>query len=190
MMRNLLPLALLGITALPLAGCAPAVVGGVGVGALMAEDRRTPSVYVMDQEIELTAAHRLRQAQLTEVHASFISFNRRVLITGEAPTEAMKARVEEIARGVPNVRETINELAIAAPSSLASRSTDTYITSKVKARLLEDTRVNALHIKVVTERGIVYLMGLAKRAEADIAAEIAARTSGVLKVVKVFEYQD
>ena len=189
-MRKLVVVTLLGLAAWPLAGCAPVVVAGAGAGALMAEDRRTPSTYVMDEEIELTAAHRLRQAQLSEVHVNFTSFNRRVLITGEAPTEALKAKVEEIARGVGNVREAINELAIANPSTLGSRSNDSYITGLVKARLIDDTRVSAVHIKVVTERGIVYLMGLSKRAEAATAAEIAAKTGGVLKVVKVFEYQD
>lgn len=189
-MRTLLLASIFTLTGPFLAGCAPLVVGGVGVGAMMVEDRRTPSTYVMDEEIELTAGHRLRQAGVAGVHANFTSFNRRLLVTGETANDTLKARVEEIGHGVPNVREVINELAIAAPSSYLARSNDGYITAKVKTRLIEDRRINALHIKVVTERGIVYLLGRVGRAEGDIAAEIAARTSGVQKVVKVFEYLD
>ena len=189
-MRTLLLASVFALTGPVLTGCAPLVVGGVGVGAMMVEDRRTPSTYVMDEEIELTAGHRLRQAGIAEVHANFTSFNRRLLVTGEAANDTLKARVEELGRGVPNVRDVINELAIAAPSSYLARSNDGYITAKVKARLIEDKRINALHIKVITERGTVYLMGMVGRAEGDIAAEVAARTSGALKVVKVFEHLD
>ncbi|NWG87201.1 MAG: BON domain-containing protein [Hydrogenophilaceae bacterium] len=189
-MRNTLLIGLLGLATLQLSGCAPIVVGGVGAGALMADDRRTPTTYLMDEEIEITATARLFNAKLDGVHANYTSFNRRVLITGEASTEAGRAKVEETAKGVVNVREIINEIAIASPSSLVGRSNDGYITAKVKTRLFEDKRFNANHIKVVTERGIVYLMGLVKRAEGDAAAEVAAGTGGVLKVVKVFEYID
>lgn len=189
-MRNALLIALIGLAALPLTGCAPVVVGGVGAGALMVDDRRTPTTYLMDEEIELTAAARLMNAKLDGVHVNYTSFNRRVLITGEASGEAGRAKVEEIAKGVVNVRETINEVALASPSSLVGRSNDSYITAKVKTRLFDDGRVSGNHIKVVTERGIVYLMGLVKRAEGDAAAEVAAGTGGVLRVVKVFEYLD
>lgn len=187
--RSLIPL--LGLlAALPLAGCVPVVATGVGVGAMMADDRRSTGVYIEDEEIEFRAGSRLREAKLDGVRANFTSYNRRLLITGEAPTEALKARVSEIGRGVPGVKEVYNEMAIAGPIGFAARSNDGYLTTKVKARLFDDSRINANHVKVVTSNGVVYLMGLLKRSEADIAAEIAARTSGVQRVVKVFEYLD
>lgn len=190
-MRKLLVVSLLGLTAtVPLTGCLPVVATGVGVGAMMADDRRSAGVYIEDEEIEFRAGSRLREANLDGVRADFTSFNRRLLITGEAPTEALKARVSEIGRGVPGVKDVYNEMAIAGPIGFAARSNDGYITTKVKARMFDDSRINANHVKVVTSNGVVYLMGLVKREEADIAARIAARTSGVQRVVKVFEYLD
>lgn len=190
-MRKLLVVSLLGLTAtVPLTGCLPVVATGVGVGAMMADDRRSAGVYIEDEEIEFRAGSRLREAKLDGVRANFTSFNRRLLITGEAPTEALKARVSEIGRGVPGVKDVYNEMAIAGPIGFAARSNDGYITTKVKARMFDDSRINANHVKVVTSNGVVYLMGLVKREEADIAARIAARTSGVQRVVKVFEYLD
>ncbi|MGQ9686592.1 MAG: BON domain-containing protein [Thiobacillaceae bacterium] len=190
-MRKLLVVTLLGLTATaPLTGCLPVVATGVGVGAMMADDRRLAGVYIEDEEIEWRAGSRLREAKLDGVRANFTSFNRRLLITGEAPTEALKARVSEIGRGVPGVKDVYNEMAIAGPIGFAARSNDGYLTTKVKARLFDDSRINANHVKVVTSNSVVYLMGLVKREEAEIAAGIAARTSGVQRVVKVFEYLD
>lgn len=190
-MRKRLIASLFGLmAAVPLTGCVPVVATGVGVGAMMADDRRSTGVYIEDEEIELRAGGRLREAKLDGVRADFTSFNRRLLITGEAPTEALKARVSEIGRGVPGVKDVYNEMAIAGPIGFAARSNDGYITTKVKARLFDDSRINANHVKVVTANGVVFLMGLVKREEADIAASIAARTPGVTRVVKVFEYLD
>jgi len=172
-----------------LSGCAPVIVGGAGVGVLMTEDRRTVTTYLMDEEIELKAAHRTSEAKLDKVHANFTSYNRRVLITGEAPTEALKTRVGEIARGVENVREgeVKNEMQIAAPTSLVTRSNDVLLTTQVKAGLFNDRRINANQIKVVTENGVVFLMGIVKPAEGNAAAETASKVSGVTRVIKVFE---
>lgn len=189
-MRDPLLLALSLLASGLLSGCAPVVVGGAGVGALMAEDRRTVTTYLMDEEIELKAAHRTSEARLDKVHANFTSYNRRVLITGEAPTEALKARVSEIARGVENVREgeVKNEMQIAAPTSLVTRSNDVLLTTQVKTSLFNDRRLNANQIKVVSENGVVFLMGIVKPAEGDAAAEIASKVPGVTRVIKVFEY--
>lgn len=170
-----------------LSGCAPMIVGGAGVGVLVTEDRRSPTTYLMDEEIELTAGYRTLDAKLDKVHANFTSYNRRVLVTGEAPTEALKARVSEIARGVNNVRDVMNELAIASPTSLVSRSNDAMLTAKVKARLFDDRRFSANHIKVVTENGVVFLLGIVTKEEGDAAAEVASRTSGVTRVVTGYE---
>ncbi|MFA5081331.1 MAG: BON domain-containing protein [Hydrogenophilaceae bacterium] len=185
---SFLLLGLISITTLP--GCAVVAGGAAATGVLMAEDRRTASTYLMDEEIELKAASRAREQPIEGVHASFTSFNRRLLITGEVPTEAIKTQIADVVRGVANVREVTNELAIAVPTSLTSRTGDGYTTAKIKSRFLDDKRFAALHVKVVTENGVAYLMGLVKRAEGNAAAEIAAKTSGVRRVVKVFEYID
>lgn len=190
-MRKTLLASLLGLSALlPLGGCAPLAVTGVGVGVLMADDRRTPSAYLMDEEIELTARHRLNEAKFDGAHINFTSFNRRVLITGEAVSADLKIKVNAIAKAVPNVREIIDEVVISAPTSLGARTNDGYVTAKVKTRFLDDKGVSAHQIKVVTESNVVYLMGLVKREEGARAAEVAAKTEGVARIVKAFEYID
>lgn len=189
-MRKILLVTLLGLSAANLTGCVPVVATGVGVGIMMAEDRRTSGTYLIDEENELKAANRIREAFGAGTHASVTSYNRRMLLTGQVPDEATRAKVEEIAKGVPNVREIQNELVVGGVTTFAARTNDGYITAKVKTRFLEDKRFNAHHVKVVTEAGTVFLMGLVKREEGDAAAELAARTGGVTKVVKVFEYMD
>jgi osmotically-inducible protein OsmY len=179
-----------GLTMASLSGCVPVVAGGIGAGILMAEDRRTTGTYLIDEEVELKASSRVRESFGDNTRVSVTSFNRRVLLTGAVPDADVRAKVEEIVLAVPNVRAVQNELTVGKVSSFATRTSDTYVTTKVKARYLDDTRFNAHHIKVVTESGTVYLMGMVKREEAAAAAEVAARTSGVSKVVKVFEYMD
>jgi osmotically-inducible protein OsmY len=119
---------------------------------------------------------------------SATSFNERVLLTGEVPDQATKKRVQQAIRTIPSVREVIDETQIAGASSLASRGNDALITSNVKARMLKDPRFSAAQVKVVTEAGVVYLMGLVSHAEAEAASEVARTTSGVQRVVKEFEY--
>jgi len=157
---------------------------------LMADDRRTSGTYLMDQEIELKVAHRIRDNHGENTHVNVTSYNRRVLLTGEVPDAAVRTKVQEIAKSSPNVREVQNELAIDAPAAFTARTNDGYITAKVKARFLDDKRFSANHVKVVTAARTVYLMGMVRRDEGNAAAEIAARTGGVSKVVKVFEYMD
>lgn len=173
-----------------LQGCFPVVATGVGAGAAMIDDRRTSGTYIEDQGIELKAFHRLDEKLGNNAHINTASFNRQVLLTGEVADAAAKEEAERIVRGIPNVKNTVNELAVAGLSSLAERSNDTYITSKVKMRYIEAGKFNINHVKVVTEGGVVYLMGIVTHREADNAAEIASSTSGVRKVVKVFEYLD
>jgi osmotically-inducible protein OsmY len=187
-MRTLILTALLGLSAINLSGCVPAVAVGVGAGALMADDRRTAGTYLMDEEIELKAANRIREAYKEGVHVNVTSYNRRVLLTGETADANARAKVEQIAREVPNVRDVQDEILLAGVSTIMARSNDAYITTKVKARFLDDRRFSVNHVKVVTEAGTVFLMGLVKREEGNAAAEVAAKTSGVAKVVKVFEY--
>jgi osmotically-inducible protein OsmY len=122
------------------------------------------------------------------MHVNVTSYNRMVLLTGEVPDAAARTEVERIAWAVQNVRGVHNELAVAGVSSLTVRSNDTLITSSVKGRLLDSHKLNPIHVKVVTENSIVYLLGLVTKEEADVATEIARTTSGVQKVVRVFEY--
>jgi len=174
-----------------LSGCFPIVAGSVGVGAMMADDRRTSGIYIEDERIEIRV-----QADTSKlgdkVHVNATSFNRVVLITGEVPDEATKAKVEKLAADIDNVKRVQNELAVARPSTLGERSNDIYVTTRIKARFLSESkkRFSPNHVKVVTERATVYLMSLASKDEAAAAAEIAAATPGVKRVVKVFEYTE
>ena len=188
-MNKLVYVALIGVAVSQLHGCAAVAVGGAAVGTSVALDRRTAGVYVGDEEIELRALTRLREAfpQKTD-NISTTSYNRQVLLTGQVPDEAIRSRASEVVKGIPDVRTVFNELSISGVTSLTSDANDVSITSKVKTRLIRDDRVPGVKIKVVTEAGVVYLMGLVTKAEADAAAEIARTTAGVAKVVTLFEY--
>ena len=186
MMRTRLGI-LLALAALPLVqGCIPLAITGAGTAALMATDRRSTGTYVDDEGIELKALARLHE--FSAAHVSATSFNRRVLLTGQVQEAEVRKRIQDAVRTIPNVREVIDETEVAGASSLASRGNDALITSNVKARMLNNPKFSVNHIKVVTEAGTVYLLGLVSPAEGDAAAEVARNTSGVGRVVKVFEY--
>lgn len=170
-----------------ISGCFGVAAVGVGAGALMLSDRRASETYITDEGIELRANNRLRENYGSKEHINVTSYNRMVLLTGEVSSAEVKASVEKLISGVPNVKSISNELAIAEPSSLGSRSNDTYLTSKVKARFVDAKQFSAHHVKVVTEAGVVFLLGLVTQTEADAAADIARTTGGVKKVVRVFE---
>lgn len=170
-----------------LSGCFGAAAVGVGAGALVFADRRATEVQVTDEGIELRSGNRISEKYGSNTHVNVTSYNRTVLLTGEVPDAATKGGVEKIVSEVPNVRAISNELQIAGTSSLTARSNDTYITSKVKARFIDANTFAANHVKVVTEAGVVYLMGLVSQTEANAAVEVARTTGGVLKVVRVFE---
>jgi osmotically-inducible protein OsmY len=174
-----------------LSGCFPIVAGGVGVGAMMADDRRTSGIYIEDERIEIRVQADIGKLG-DKVHVNATSFNRVVLLAGEVPDEATKAKAEKLAAGIDNVKRVQNELAVAPPSTLGERSNDVYITTRVKARFLSESkkRFSPNHVKVTTEMAIVYLMGLVSKDEAAAAAEIAAGTPGVKRVVKVLEYTE
>ena len=173
-----------------LISCLPmfAIGTAAGTGAYISEDRRTRGMFIEDEGIELKSARRIHQQYGDSVHINITSFNRIVLLTGEVPTAAAKADIEKLIMGVDNVRRIHNELAVAGNSSLASRSNDVLITSKVKARFLAERKFQINHVKIVTENGIVYLLGMVTHQEAENAAKISSSTAGVRKVVKVFEY--
>lgn len=188
-MRAALGLAGLLAAAVLVGGCAAVVVGAGGVAAVNAlEDRRTAGSQVEDESNELRAVNRIAERFPEGVHVNVTSFNRAVLLTGEVPDAATRDAIEKIAAGLPNVRNIANELEVAGVSSFTSRSNDSLITSKVKVRLLDARRVNPTHVKVVTEAGIVYLMGIVTEQEGNDATEVARTTGGVRKVVKIFEY--
>ena len=170
-----------------LAGCVGAAVVGAGAGALMVVDRRTSEAYIADEGLEIRTNSRISDKYGDKVHVNVTSYNRMLLLTGEVPTAEIKADVEKIAAGVPDVKSISNELAIAGPSSFGGRSNDSYITSKVKARFVDANKFHANVVKVVTEAGVVFLLGMVTQAEANAAVEIARTTAGVLKVVRVFE---
>ncbi len=170
-----------------LAGCAPLVLGGAAVGgSLMVIDRRTSGAQVEDQAIELKSANAVRDLA-TLGHVNVTSYNRTALLTGEVPSAEDRVRVENAVRRVENVRGVVNELAVAGNSSLGSRSSDSIISGKVKATFIDAKDLQAPAIKVLTERGVVYLMGRVTEREANRAAELARSVSGVQKVVRVFE---
>ncbi|HEU0219816.1 MAG TPA: BON domain-containing protein [Gallionella sp.] len=173
-----------------LQGCFPVAAVGVGAGVMMVQDRRTSGAYVEDEAIEDKASDRIGKQYKNAVHANVTSFNRIVLISGEAPNDAVKAEIGRLVSSIENVRNVSNELVVSGTSSLTSRSSDSLVTSDVKLRFMSDKRFNAEHVKVVTENGTVFLMGIVKRAEADAATEVASTTSGVQRVVRLFEYLD
>jgi osmotically-inducible protein OsmY len=187
MMRKMIGLTLAAAALAVLQGCFPLAVTGVGAAALMATDRRTAGTYIEDEGIEWKVIGRLRE-RFPGAYVNATSFNRRVLLTGEAPTEEAKKQVEDAVRAIDNVREITNELQIAGASSIASRGNDVLVTSNVKARMVNNGKFSPQHVKVITEQGAVYLMGLVTPQEGDAAVEIARTTSGVNRVVKVFEY--
>jgi osmotically-inducible protein OsmY len=170
-----------------LSACVPVAAVGAGAGALVFADRRATETYIADEAIETRAANRVSEKYGDKAHVNVTSYNRAVLLTGEAPSEAARTDIERIASGVPNVKAITDELVVAAPSSFGARSNDSYITSKVKARFVDANKFAANHVKVVTEAGAVYLLGLVTQREASDAVEIARTTGGVLKVVRVFE---
>lgn len=172
-----------------LSGCVAVAAGGAAAGTAVAYDRRTTGTVIEDQTIETKAARALNNhPELDEkTHINVTSYNTIVLVTGEAPTQELRDKVIDIVRNIPKVSKVYNEVAIAAPSSYMSRSSDSVITTKVKTKLFGEESIEATRVKVVTERGIVYLIGLVTPKEAKIATEAARQVGGVQKVVKLFQ---
>lgn len=184
------------VTTLLLNGCAPLVIGGAAAtGVNIAHDRRTVGTYIDDEGIELkaiAAIHREKELS-SQIHINIISVNGVVLLVGQAPTEELRQQAGSIIQAIRKVRLVHNELTIAAPSSLMTRSSDSVITTKVKARLIGikgHDDLDVTRVKVVTENGTVFLMGILYHAEADAVTERASQVGGVQKVVKLFEYLD
>jgi osmotically-inducible protein OsmY len=187
LLRALRTLAIATAAAGTLGGCAAVAIGAAAGTALVVVDRRTAGVQLEDQNIELKSLTRVREVLGDRGHINVTSYNRMALITGEVPTEADRAAVEQAVARIENVRSTVNDLAVMGSSSLTARSNDTILTSKVKATYVDAKDLQATAVKVVTERGTVYLMGRVTEREASRAVELARGIAGVQKVVRVFE---
>ena len=175
-----------------LQGCATAIITGAATGVSLVHDRRTTGAVIDDQGVEFKAALAIFNNKdiYEQSHINVTSYNGIILITGETLTEQLKQQVYDLVRVIPKVRTIHNELIIAAPSSLPSRSSDAWITSKVKAKITSDRQIDPFYIKVVTEHGVVYLMGIVNQSESDRAVSIASNSAGVQRVVKIFEYSN
>lgn len=178
------------VSASSLSSCIPLIAAGAATGVAVAHDQRSAGAVIDDQGIELKAIAALKgETQLyEESHLQATSYNGVLLITGEAPTQNLRDRVTDIVRNIDKVRTVHNEVVLAAPSSLMARSSDTVLTGKVKARMIGEKGFDSTRVKVVSNAGVIYLMGLVTRDEAEIATEIARTTSGVQRVVRIFEY--
>lgn len=175
-------------SALATSACVPLVATGAAVGTMAVLDRRTIGAQTEDQEIELRAANRIREALKQPGGVSVTSFNRKVLLTGQVADEQDKRIAESAVAGLQNVRSIHNELQVMGRPSLSATAADTAITARVKTALIQAQDIHGNAVKVVTESGTVYLMGLVSRREADRAAQVASRVAGVQRVVTVFEF--
>jgi len=182
--KTLFCVALLG----SLSGCVGLVLGGAVAGVAAGNDRRTLGAQTDDKAISIKADLRLPKVTGPDVHINANSYNRMVLLTGEVKDEAMKAAVEREVKAIDGVVSVANELVIGGPSSYTQRSSDALITTKVKASLVDMKTISATSFKVVTERGVVYMLGRVTQREAQVGSDVARGVSGVNKVVKIFEY--
>lgn len=174
-----------------LSGCFPLLVGGTVGGAMSIADRRTFGAQTEDATIELKGSNRISSVFGDDVHVDVNSYNRKVLLTGEVKDEATRARVEAEIKGIENVQSVVNELQVSLfLPGFSTHSSDAYISTKVRAALVSTADIYSKSFKVVTEAGVVYLMGRVSQREGNAGAEAARAVSGVQKVVKVFEYID
>jgi osmotically-inducible protein OsmY len=181
-------LAMLLVTA-ALQGCGLALIGAGGTAAMStAFERRTTSEIFNDESMALTIRNGISERFGSLTHVNVSPYNRVVLLTGEAPDERTRAAIEADVRDIANVRGVVNEIQIGPPSSLGGRANDSVITTRVKTGFLDANKFNPVHVKVVTEAGVVYLLGVVTEQEANDAVEIARTTRGVIKVVKMFSF--
>lgn len=178
-------LALVNLTA-----CAPILIGGAVTAVALTEDRRSSGAFVDDENIENRALLKVKSRFGDQVHVNITSYNRHVLLSGEATSDAVKRGVEDEVSTVPGIKRVFNEMAVGPQAGVIAVSNDTRLTTIVKTRFLEANRFQANHVKVITEANVVFLMGIVKRAEADAATQLASTTSGVSRVVRLFEYLD
>jgi osmotically-inducible protein OsmY len=184
-----LVLAALAATSLAatLSACAPIILGGAAMTALVVTDRRTSGTQLEDEGIELRASNRIRDTVGGSMHINVNSYNRKVLLTGEVTDTVARQTAEDVVARVENVLSVVNEIAVVPLSTLSQRSADALITGKVRASLIDARDLSANAFRVVTERGTVYLMGRVTAREADRATQIARNVSGVTRVIRILE---
>jgi len=172
--------------------CAPVVVAGGATAAVAATDERTIGTQIDDENIELTARKKINDDNRLgdDVHVNITSFNGVVLLSGEATTAEQRDIVVSLVRSIEGVKRVISEINVAEPTAFSTRVHDSWITGEVKARMLDTENLKSTRVKVVTENGVVYLMGLVSRAQADLATDVTRHVSGVQRVVRMFEYTD
>lgn len=185
---------LLLCTTVLLTGCiGPMIIAGAATGATMAHDRRTSGTILEDKSIQMKAEHLMYENPelKKDAHVVFTSYNMNVLIAGQVPSQAVSDEIDAMVKDIDKVNKVYNELEIAPPIDIKTASNDSWITTKIKSSSLDGKKgVDPLRTKVVTENGVVYLMGIVSRAEADNVTELARKTKGVKRVVRVFEYTD
>ncbi len=188
---NALCMALAAVTLTVLvSGCVPLVLGGAAAVVTVAEDRRSPGIFVDDEGMENQALLRVKSRFGGQVHVNITSYNRQLLLTGEAVTEEVKRGVEEEVATVKGIKRIFNEMTVGPLAGVIGVSNDTRLTTVVKTRFLDASRFQTNHVKVVTEAGVVYLLGIVKKSEAEAATQLASTTRGVVRVVRLFEYLD
>jgi osmotically-inducible protein OsmY len=180
------------VTALTLLqGCAAVIVGSAATSAVVAaQDRRTAGTIVEDTSIQIKALQAVKDQTMENpnIHVSVISYNNRVLLIGQVPSQKIRSDIEQSVKKIEKVRQVHNEMLVKAPTSIKVRSSDSWITAKVKSEMAVTRDINPTRVKVTTEDGIVYMMGIVKPFEEEITVDIARHTKGVKKVVKIFEY--
>ena len=185
-----LMMVLLALSIWPLSGCVPALIAGTGAGVAVATDPRTSATYLDDSEIDVRASGRITaNYPANKVHVNVNSYNRNVLLTGQVPDDATKTQITALVQTIPDVNQVYNQLEIGPPTDFSSRSEDSYISAKVHARFMDAGTVPVAAVDVTTEHGVVYLMGFVTQAQGDEAARVARLTSGVKRVVTLFEYR-
>lgn len=192
-MRARLPLLAIFLGATALAqGCAPVIVAGGATAAVAATDRRSVGTQLDDENIELTALRKITDDNRLgdDVHVNITCFNGVMLLSGEATTAEQRDIVLSLVGNFQGVKRVVNEIVIAEPTAFATRTNDSWITGRVKTKLLADENIPGRRVKVITENGTVYLMGLVTQKEGELAAEAARTIGGIKRVVKLFEYTD
>lgn len=172
-------------------GCAAVVASTAATSVMVAQDRRTAGTIVEDKSIELKALQAINDSSHNDpdVHAGAVCYNNRVLLIGQAPSRQIRADIENAVKSISKVKQIHNEIALAPPTRIVDRSKDSWITTKIKGEMAVTKDFNPTRVKVTTENGIVYLMGIVKKSEESVAVDIARHTKGVKKVVKIFEYE-
>ncbi len=191
-LRGIRIIAVLYLTCV-LVGCAGLLFGGAATTtAVVAHDTRTTGTFIEDQAIELKASEAIRgnDSLNSQVHLSVTSYNQVVLVTGQAPTDELRKTAIALVSGIEKVRHVYDEIQIAAPSSMMTRSSDSLLTAKVKTKLFTVDNIDATKVKVVSENGVVFLMGILRQTTGSIVADAASRVGGAQKIVKLFEYRD